>query len=400
MEANMIHQNQRVVILPLLLMLLLAGCAAQSATVASANVVEAMSAPAGGDFARAYEPIAFKFPRDHGAHNAYATEWWYYTGNLTTADLGGGDAFGDGREFGYQLTFFRSALSADAPARNSELATNQVYMAHFAVTDVRSDEHYSFDRYSRGAGELAGAVGEPLYEVWLDEWSAREIEPGVQRLHAEAEHEAGTVAIDFVLRETRDPLLHGERGLSQKGAEPGNASYYYSLVGLETAGTVTSGGETFEVSGVSWMDHEFGTSALAENAVGWDWFSAQLDNGALLMFAQIRTAAGEALDTFKGTLVYPDGEQIEIGPGDFTLTETDEWTSPRTGITYPAGWHVDFTDLDISLLVEPLAADQEMDVSFVYWEGAVAYDGTMNGEPVTGRGYVELTGYAAQGFQR
>ena len=396
----MTNQNQRLLILPLLLTLLLAGCAAQSATVASANVVEAMSAPAGGDFARAYDPIDFEFPRDHGAHDEYATEWWYYTGNLTTANIGGGDAFGDGREFGYQLTFFRSALGAEQPARDSDLATNQVYMAHFAVTDVRADAHHSFDRYSRGAGELAGAVGEPLYEVWLDEWSAREIEPGVQEVRAAAEHEDGTVAIDFVLRETRDPLLHGERGLSQKGVEAGNASYYYSLVDLATTGTVTSGGDTFEVNGVSWMDHEFGTSALAENAVGWDWFSAQLDNGALLMFAQIRTAAGEALDTFKGTLVYPDGEQIEIGPADFTLTETDEWTSSRTSITYPAGWRVDFVDLDISLSVEPLVDDQEMEVSFVYWEGAVSYEGTMNGEPVTGRGYVELTGYAAQGYQR
>ena len=296
--------------------------------------------------------------------------------------------------------FSAAPSTAEQAARESDLATNQVYMAHFAVTDVQAGEHSSFDRYSRGAGGLAGAAGEPLYEVWLDEWEAREVEPGVQVLRATAEQADGPVVIDFVLRETRVPLLHGNRGLSQKGAQPGNASYYYSLVGLQTTGTLTSGGESFEVSGLSWMDHEFGTSALAEDAVGWDWFSAQLDNGALLMFAQIRTAAGEALDTFEGTLVYPDGEQVEIGPGDFTLTETDEWTSPRTGITYPAGWQIDFADLDISLSVEPLVADQEMEVSFVYWEGAVAYTGTMNGEPVTGRGYVELTGYATEGFQR
>ncbi len=391
----MINQPQRLLALLLLPLWLLTGCAAQSATVASANVVEAMNVAAGGNFARAYEPVAFQFPRDHGAHNQYATEWWYYTGNLTT-----GDAFGDGREFGYQLTFFRSALTDKAVERDSDLGTNQIYMAHFAVTDVQADKHHSFDRYSRGAGELAGATGEPLFEVWLDEWEAREIEPGVQSLHATTEGEDGTIAIDFVLHETRDPVLHGNRGLSQKGEQPGNASYYYSLVGLETAGTITSGDESFEVSGVSWMDHEFGTSALGEDAVGWDWFSAQLDNGALLMFAQVRTATGKALDTFEGTLVYPDGKQIKIEPDDFTLTATDEWTSPRTGIIYPSGWQVDFVDLDISLTVEPLLDDQEMNVSFVYWEGAVSYVGTMDGEPVGGRGYVELTGYAAEGFQR
>ncbi len=151
------------------LIVTLAGCTTQPQKTVSASVVEAMSAPAGDNFARAYEPREFSFPRDHGPHPDYRTEWWYYTGNLTDTE---------GTEYGYQLTFFRTALTPDMPPRASDLASNQVYMAHFALTDGGRQEHESFDRYSRGAGGLAGASGDPLYQVWLEDWSAREVSPG------------------------------------------------------------------------------------------------------------------------------------------------------------------------------------------------------------------------------
>lgn len=375
-----------------LLMLLLAGCAPSTPNVASADVVQAMSAPANSNFARAYEPIDFVFPAVQGAHPEYSTEWWYYTGNID------GD---DGRQFGYQLTFFRSALSAEEGVqRVSNLATNQVYMAHFALTDVRANRHSSFERFSRG-GDLANAVGDPLYQVWLDDWSIVEVERGVQRMRASAMGDQGEVALDLTLRETREPILHGDRGLSQKGPEPGNASYYYSLVNMETTGTVTSDGRTFDVSGLSWMDHEFGTSALSSDAVGWDWFSLQMDNGMVLMFAQIRRANGEALGTFEGTLVLPNGEQRSLDSSNFVLTPQSEWTSPRTGFTYPASWTLDVPSVNLTLAIEPLISDQEMQVTFVYFEGAIQAEGTLAGEPVVGRGYVELTGYGnTSAYQR
>ena len=331
----------------------LSGCSSADQTrLVSANVVASLSGPADEAFARAYEPIDFVFPRDHGAHPEYRTEWWYYTGNLTDSA---------GNQYGYQLTFFRSALTPDLPERTSDLATNQIYMAHFAVTNGAANDHQSFERFSRGAGGLAGATGEPAYAVWLEDWAVRTIEPGVTRLQASAPGEGGAVALDLTLRETQPPVLHGKQGLSQKGPEAGNASYYYSLVQIETTGTVTSQGETVEVTGLSWMDHEFGTSALSANAVGWDWFSMQLDNGAVLMLAQVRTSA--------------------------------QWTSPRTQITYPSGWQMAIPRLNIALTVEPLIGDQEMEVSFVYWEGAVTIEGTIADQPVQGVGYVELTGY-------
>ena len=378
----------------ILLLLLLSGCTTpQQAQLASANVVASLSGQADDSFARAYEPISFTFPADHGAHPSYKTEWWYYTGNLT-------DSVGD--LYGYQLTFFRSALTPDAPPRASDLATNQIYMAHFALTDGAAQRHHSFERFSRGGGELAGATGSPIFSVWLEDWSAQELERGVMQLQANATGEEGPFAIDLILRESGPPLLHGNQGLSQKGAEAGNASYYYSLVDLVSSGTVTSAGRTIDVTGLSWMDHEFGTSALSANAVGWDWFSVQLENGAVLMFAQVRTADGGAAPDFEGTYLAPDGTQRSIGATDFTVTPLDEWTSPDTAITYPSGWQVAFPALKLVLTLTPLLRDQEMDVSFVYWEGAVTVTGTLAGDGVQGVGYVELTGYgqASGAYQR
>jgi predicted secreted hydrolase len=375
------------------LLAFLSACAAPPPPLASANVIDALSGPVDASFARAYEPIEFVFPQDHGSHDEYTTEWWYYTGNLT------GD---DGGEYGYQLTFFRSALVPGEPNRASELAATQLYMAHFAVTSGPANEHRAFDRFSRGAGGLAGATGEPAYSVWLEDWRAEQTGPDSYRLTAQIDGPDGLVALDLALTESQPPLLHGDRGLSQKGPEPGNASYYYSLVRMESQGSVTLDGVTTAVTGLSWMDHEFGTSALSGDALGWDWFAATLDNGAVLMFAQVRSASGQPQDIFEGTLRYADGRQVAIQPDDFTLTPTGRWTSPTTGIEYPSGWQVSFPAFAIDLTIEPIIPDQEMGLTFNYYEGATIIRGTMEGTAVSGRGYVELTGYGSSqgGFQR
>ena len=372
---------------------LLSACTAPSPPLASANVVDALSGPADASFARAFEPVEFIFPADHGPHDDYATEWWYYTGNLS------GD---EGGEYGYQLTFFRSALAAGQPERPSDLAATQLYMAHFAVTSGPAAEHRAFDRFSRGAGGLAGATGEALYAVWLEDWRAEQTGPQSYRLTAQIDGPNGLVALDLTLTESQPPLLHGDRGLSQKGVEAGNASYYYSLVRLQSQGNVTFDGVTTAVNGLSWMDHEFGSSALSRDALGWDWFAATLDNGAVLMFAQVRSASGQPQEIFEGTLSYADGRQVAIRPDDFTLTPTGQWSSPTTAIAYPSGWQVSFPAYTIDLTIEPLIPDQEMTVAFVYYEGATTIRGTMEGAAISGRGYVELTGYgsAQGGFQR
>lgn len=348
------------------------------------NITEILSEESEDKFARAVEPLDFVFPTDHGPHPDYKTEWWYYTGNLKAEG---------GREFGYQLTFFRRALAVEIPVRKSRLATNQIYMAHFALTDVKAKTHTSFERYSRGAGGLAGAQGEPTYEVWLEDWSVSQGGTGVFRLRAVDDQIEPRISIDLKLRETRLPLLHGLRGLSQKGPEHGNANHYYSLVGLDTEGTIISRRETYKVSGKSWMDHEFGTSAFSKGVVGWDWFGLQLDDGTALMFGRLRKSEGGEIGIFEGTVSYADGRRIPIQPGEFTVTATGSWRSPETEITYPSGWRVEFPSLGIELRIEPLISNQELYSGFTYWEGAVSAEGTIREAPSTGRGYVELTGY-------
>ena len=362
--------------------------------------------PAGSaeGFARATEPGAVEFPRDLGPHDDYQTEWWYYTGNLDAAD---------GRRFGFQFTIFRRALSpeeessadladsADFPessesAQSAQSAddssswrSNQVYLAHFTISDIDGGQFYPAERFSRGAAGLAGASAEP-YRVWLEDWSVEEIAPGQVRLRAQT----ADAALDLVLTETLPPILHGDGGLSQKGPEPGNASYYYSLVQQQAAGTVRAGAETFDVTGLAWKDHEWSTSALSEGAIGWDWISLQLDNGGALMLFEIRREDGSREALSAGSYITPDGEVQHLALGDWTLEVTDTWTSPTSGGEYPAGWRISVPSVGLELTGRPQMANQELNVSTVYWEGAVEFSGTLNSAPVSAEGYIEMTGYA------
>lgn len=333
-------------------------------------------------FARATEPDAVEFPRDLGPHDDYQTEWWYYTGNLVTAD---------GRPFGFQFTIFRRALvpPGELAAGDSDWRKEQVYLAHFAVSDIDGGEFYAAERFSRGAAGLAGAQADP-YRVWLEDWSVEQIAPGQVRLRARTDE----AALDLTLTETLPPVLHGDGGLSQKGPEPGNASYYYSIVQQQAAGTVTAGGESFAVSGQAWKDHEWSTSALSAGAVGWDWFSLQLDNGGALMLFEIRREDGTREATSAGSYIAPDGTVTHLALGDWTLEVTDAWTSPTSGAEYPAGWRIAVPSVGLELEGRPLMPDQELNLSTVYWEGAVEFAGTLGGAPVGARGYIEMTGYA------
>ncbi len=335
-------------------------------------------------FQRASGPTALTFPQDFGPHPDYQTEWWYYTGNLETED---------GQRFGYQLTFFRRALEpADLRVdRPSDWATDQLYLGHFAVSNIDANDYDSFERYARGAAGVAGAEIDPAYRVYLENWEAVTIEPGVRRLTAQA----GDVSIDLIAEETKGPIFQGIEGYSQKGPEAGNASYYYSFTRMETTGTITANSETFEVEGLSWMDHEFSTSALSDGQVGWDWFSIQLDNNTELMLYYLRREDG-SIDSFsKGNFIAEDGSTTNLSDDDYTITVTDTWRSAESGAEYPAGWEieVDTGERSIFLIGEPQIADQEFDASFKYWEGSIRLEGTSDGEAVGGYGYVEMTGY-------
>jgi predicted secreted hydrolase len=347
-----------------------------------AQLVSAAAPADTSGFARADGPRLLAFPADYGPHPDFQTEWWYYTGNLEA----------EGRQhFGYQLTFFRRALlpPTDHLQRPSDWGSSQVYMAHFALTDVSAGRYQAFERLQRGAAGLAGAQAAP-FQVWLEDWSVVETAPNVYHLHATQ----GNLQLDLTLTDTGGPVLQGDQGYSQKGPQPGQASYYYSLPHLASYGTVQVGQSTHTVHGLSWMDHEFSTSALADDQVGWDWFSIQLSDGSELMFFQIRKSDG-SLDPFSsGTWIGQNGEIRHLSLSDFKIQALGTWKSPHSGATYPARWSVKVPQLDLDLQIDPWLADQELNVSYSYWEGAVRVKGQHQGQPVTGNGYVELTGYS------
>jgi len=336
-------------------------------------------------YARANAPREFRFPGDHGPHPDFQTEWWYWTGVL--------DGPGD-RTFGYQLTFFRFSLAPqnDAAPRPSAWATTDAYMAHFTLTDERSRTFRAFEHLSRQALGLAGAEGAPFH-VWVLDWDARGPSRGDAATPIHLRAEEGDVAVDLELDQGKPPVLQGDRGLSQKGREPGNASYYYSLTRMPTRGSVTAGGVRFEVHGESWMDREFSTGALEPGIVGWDWLGLALSGDRELMLYRLRRADGSTDAMSGGTLVEPDGSARRLAAGDVRVTPLATWQSPKTGARYPTSIRLSVPGAGIDVRVTPFLEEQEIDLSFRYWEGAVRVQGEPGSSVSSGRGYLELTGY-------
>ena len=347
---------------------------------ASIVVSEALGGDTGG-FSRALTPRAFAFPADAGPHPDFRTEWWYYTGNLETAT---------GRHVGFQLTFFRTALAPRAieVRRASAWATTQVYLAHFAVTDTEGRSFRAWSRTSREGIGLAGAQAQP-FRVWLEDWSATADGDAAVRLRASE----GDVGIDLVLGTRGRLVLQGDRGLSRKGPEPGNASYYYSMPRMPARGTVELDGVQHAVTGLVWMDREWSTSALGRDLIGWDWFALMLDDGRDLMVYRLRRRDGSPDPLSAGTLVSPDGRVERLGRDDVAIEVLDHWTSPQSRVRYPSRWRVDVPSAELHLEVSPRLPDQELDVGTRYWEGAVRAEGEVAGRSVTAKGYVELVGY-------
>ncbi len=336
-----------------------------------------------GGFARALAPHPFAFPADFGPHPGFRSEWWYYTGNLETSA---------GRHVGFQLTFFRIALAPPGRAieRASDWSATQLYLAHFALTDTAGRRFHAWSRLERDALGLAGARPRP-FRVWLEDWSAESLTSGGLPVRLRAAQ--GEVAIDLVLASEKPVVLQGDRGLSQKGPEPGNASYYYSLTRMRARGTVRVGAESLEVSGLAWMDREWSTSALGPDLVGWDWLGLQLDDGRDIMVYRLRRRDGTPDPHSAGSLVAADGAARPLPRDDARLEVLDHWTSPKSRVSYPSRWRLTIPGADLRLEITPRLPDQELIVGTRYWEGAVRVEGTSAGRPISGRGYVELVGY-------
>jgi len=346
------------------------------------SVIASLPFQSNDAFIKAMPGLVLEFPKDHASHDEYQTEWWYLTGNLKATD---------GQEFGYQLTFFRRGIQPMEVQyeRTSDWATEHIYLAHFTITNVEQNEFAFSERYSRGAAGLAGTKSTPFVEIWLEDWQLTQLDENTFQLNARE----GDRGLNLILDDVKNPVLQGENGYSQKGEGLGNASIYYSLPRLLTQGQLTWQGQLFEVEGMSWMDHEFSTSALGQQQIGWDWFAIHLSNGIDLMVYHIRNLDGSIDQFSKGLLVFPDGSTQLLRKEDFSILSIDTWKSPHSGAEYPSEWKISIPDFDLNLTIKPLINDQELNVSFVYWEGAVKAEGVVAGEAVEGQGYVELTGY-------
>ena len=329
-------------------------------------------------YARVLGPRPFHFPQDHAAHPAFRHEWWYVTGQIKAPA---------GRWFGFQATFFRFALSPVAQTSASAWRSQQALLAHFALTDVAGQTFNAHERRARASHGLAGAeVDRPA--VWVDDWSLRQRTTDGSW---ELEMTSDQATLSLQLTPTQAPVLQGDRGYSQKSAAAGNASHYYSLPQLETRGTLRLDGETLAVSGQSWLDHEWGTSALGDAQRGWDWFAIHLDDGRALTFYRLRQRDGQTDPHSRGVLVAADGSSTDLGADAVEMRPLRWWVSPRTAARYPVQWRVSVPSQGLQFDLNAVLDAQEWAGDLRYWEGAVLAHSSAG---LTGRGYLELTGYS------
>jgi len=345
-------------------------------------------AAAQNDFAKVEKPWIWQFPRDHGQHAEYQTEWWYFTGNLRAEN---------GRRFGYELTFFRQALAPSLLPRPSSWAFRDAYVAHFAITDVEKQRFHYDEKTARGALKLAGADSSSL-AVHLGDWLARQetLVDGVVdgKIHLRAASAFGR--IDFKLTSVQPPVFHGDRGLLPNSRVPGDAAYYYSLTSLKTAGTLLVDYDSLRVSGSSWMDHEFFTPVANPEIIGWDWLSLHLSDSTAVMLANLRRVDGANSPFSAGTLIHRNGATQALSSRDFVFVPQAWWTSPASAGKYPLEWKIKFLDYELRLTTP--VKNQELDTrrttGKIYWEGYVEIVGKKGKQAIRGEGYLEMTGYA------
>jgi predicted secreted hydrolase len=339
-----------------------------------------------GSFLYASPERGITFPADHAAHPDFKTEWWYYTGHLRSKD--------GLRRFGFQLTWFRVGLS-NQEQEGSKFKARTVYFAHFTLTDKDAGTFRSYEKISRG-GEYddAGADARVL-QTWIGDWRLE----GLGSMFYLSGRTDST-SLSLIATPTKPVVLQGVKGYSQKGDDPHNASMYYSYPRLAVVGVLSLDGLPIEVEGTAWMDHEFGTSQLSADQVGWDWFSLQLANNEELMLYGLRRPDGSFDPHASGSWISSDGQRTPLAPSDYRIEILDRWKSPKSNATYPSKWRISVPSQNFQATVTPYAADQELrtenSTRVTYWEGAVKVDATRNGAAVAGEGYVELTGYAGK----
>jgi predicted secreted hydrolase len=348
-------------------------------------MIAAGKAVSADEWKQAIGPWQWSFPRDHGVHPEYRTEWWYFTGNLKDKN---------GKQYGYQLTFFRQGLALKASQHTNPWSIRDVYLAHFAIVDGLAGQFWHHDQASRSGPGLAGSkIG--AMDVWTLNWSAKMFG---DTIFLKASH--GEMALDLELISRKPKIFHGNKGLSTKGPNPGQASYYYSFTDIATKGTIRTSlsKQPVEVTGTSWFDQEFGSNVLSPDQVGWDWFGIHLSDGRDIMLFQLRKKDGSIESSSSGTIIEKDGSSRHLRQSDIALKVLAQWKSPKSGGTYPAKWQIIIPSAQIDITLVPIVANQELatesSTGVTYWEGAVTGTGSSRGNRITVEGYAELTGYA------
>jgi|ERR1700722_14181245 len=338
--------------------------------------------PLGAQYREALPGYRYEFPRDNFNHPEFQTEWWYYTGNLKDAG---------GHEFGFELTFFREALSRDE-RQASDWSAPDAYLAHLALSDISGGKFCHRERLNRAGPSVAGVNAE-AGRIWNGNWQI-EWHGNTQNLQAISD----AFALRLKLESQKPPAIHGIDGVSQKSAGAGHASHYISLTRLATTGEIELNGKKFEVSGVAWMDHEFFTQQLSAEQAGWDWFSLQLDDNTELMLFRLRLKDGSIDPYSSGTYIDAAGKTTHLAQKDFSLQpENERWKSESNAAVYPVRWRISVPSLKLDLETTTPLKQQELAgktaLSPSYWEGAIRLAGTRDGTPAAGVGYLEMTGY-------
>ncbi len=338
--------------------------------------------PLAAQYRSALPGYHFEFPKDFFDHPDFQTEWWYYTGNLKSAN---------GHRYGFELTFFRQAISRDS-AQIAAWDVKDIYLTHLALSDLDGQHFYHAERINRAGPGIAG-VSESAGRIWNGNWQIQ-----WQDTNQELQAIDKQFQLHLTLHSEKPPVIHGENGVSQKSEGAGHASYYISLTRLAASGGLELRGEKFTVTGLAWMDHEFFTHHLDPDQVGWDWMSIQLEDKTELMLFRIRRKDG-SLDPFSaGTFVDAQGKSAHLKASDFILQAlAQNWASPATHAVYPIAWKIAIPRLGIELEANTPLAAQELvgntKLAPTYWEGAIKLQGQREKVPLNGVGYLEMTGY-------
>ncbi len=331
----------------------------------------------------------YSFPRDYFNHPAFQTEWWYYTGNLHAAN---------GRKYGFELTFFRTGIHLPKQISEESAAVwrpDEIYLAHFALSDINGQHFYHSERINRAGPGLAGAsIQDKTY--WNGNWQVTWTSLASCKQALQAVAPEFKLQLDF--QPAKPAVIQGQDGISRKGPNPSQASHYISFTRLRARGTLQPAeGTQIQLEGLAWMDHEFFSESRDSNVAGWDWFSIQLDDNQELMLYRLRQKSGAYDPYSSGTFIDAAGKSHFLSSTDFTLHPGQQWVSPHSKARYPIAWQIDVPSLALHLRQNTALADQELyslsAITPSYWEGAVTYSGQLGGKPAQGVGYLEMTGY-------